>query len=66
MTTEEFDQVDWVTGLKVKYVGDYSPLGSGTYIIRSVNFTEKLLELDTLIGDEWVRCENVELVKEPS
>jgi hypothetical protein len=63
MTIEEFNNTRFRSGMKAKYRG-------GEYPIMTVDFLEALIGLDLhLMGAEeaevsWVRCENIELIKE--
>lgn len=65
MTTEEFDETGWTRGMHATHRNQ-----QGIYPIASVDFEEKLVGLKDFVGGaepdhiHWVRCENIELIKE--
>lgn len=58
MTKEEFNDCKFHKGMQAKYYGDVRN-------IIGVNFVEKLIGLADETSDEieWVRCENIALIK---
>lgn len=58
MTPEQFDNTKFRNGMKVNHVK------YGKCTITGVDFDERLInvEIPEFIGDNWCRCENVELI----
>jgi len=57
MEKDQFDKQVWKSGMKAKYHG-------GEFEIATVNFEEQLVGLWDKEEVNWVRCENIDLIKE--
>ena len=60
MTHEEFDMTEWKARMRLRHYKQ----GEGTIV--GVELEERLIEIqfDENLGTDWVRCENIELIKE--
>lgn len=60
MTQEEFDRTEFKAGMFLVH----TTFGRGSIV--GVDLEERLIEVsfDGGLGYDWVRCENVELIKE--
>jgi hypothetical protein len=58
MTKKEFNQIEWVKGMRCTHTS-----GASGRIV-GVDFNEMLVEVsfDDSLGFNWVRCENVALI----
>ena len=58
MTIEQFDKTEFTKGMGAK------TKDGQIYPIAGINLEERLIGIKTIEDIFWVRCENVELVKE--
>lgn len=57
MTIEQFDEIKWTGGMRIKY-------REKEYDVCSVDFIEKLVAFNVTNDEDlhWARCENVTLI----